>query len=699
MRFRQWAPAGLVCAAVAWAADRPAFTIDQVMSAPFASGLTAAPEGSRIAWVFNRSGVRNIWAAEGPDYKGRQVTGYTADDGIEISGLAWTPDAASIVFVRGSDRGREGNYPNPLSRPEGGDQALWIVPLGGGRPRRLDEGAAPAVSPKGDLVAYVKKDQIWSVQFSGEPKPVQLIKARGNCGSLRWSPNGSALAFVSARDDHSFVGVYDIAGGTLRYLDPSVDRDSDPVWSADGKRVAFLRTPNSRELSLFGPKRSAQPWSIRLAEVASGSGREVWRAKPGRGSVFHGVVAENQLLWAAGDRIVFPWEEDGWTHLYSVAATGGEAALLTPGDFEVEYASLGRDGMDAVYASNQGDIDRRHLWKVATAGGVPESLTRGDGLEWSPLVTVDGGAVAFLASGAQQPGRPFVMAGGRRIDVAPGSLGADFPRGRLVVPEAVTFKAADGMEIRGQLFIASGVQSGERRPAVIFLHGGSRRQMLLGWHGMEYYHNTYAFNQYLASRGYIVLSVNFRSGTGYGMEFREALRYGAVGSSEFNDVLGAGRYLASRPDVDAKRIGLWGGSYGGYLTALGLARASELFAAGVDLHGVHDWRTETRLFLPSDDHAVQQEALRLALDSSPMAHIQGWTSPVLLVHGDDDPDVAFGQTVQLVEALRRKGVEFEQLIFPDEVHDFLTHARWLEAFRAAATFLDTHLAASKGNRR
>jgi dipeptidyl aminopeptidase/acylaminoacyl peptidase len=210
---------------------------------------------------------------------------------------------------------------------------------------------------------------------------------------------------------------------------------------------------------------------------------------------------------------------------------------------------------------------------------------------------------------------------------------------------------------------------------------------------MQYYHNTYAFNQYLASRGYIVLSVNYRSGIGYGMEFREALRYGAVGASEFNDVLGAGRYLASSPDVDPRRIGLWGGSYGGYLTALGLARASELFAAGVDLHGVHDWRTETTLFLPSDDHAVQQEALRLALDSSPMAHVQGWRSPVLLVHGDDDPSVAFGQTVQLVEALRRKGVEFEQLIFPDEVHDFLTHAHWLEAFRAAAGFLDKHLAA------
>ncbi len=685
--------AAVACAAALWGADAPPPTLDQLMSAPFASSLTAAPRGDRIAWVFNRGGARNIWIAEGPGYQGRQLTGYSADDGMEISRLAWTPDARSIVFVRGSDAGPDGAYPNPLSSPAGGEQAVWIVPVRGGSPRRLDEGSSPAVSPRGDRVAYLKRGQIWTARLAGESRPGQLIKARGECGSLRWSPDGSALAFVSARGGHSFIGVYDAVAGTVRYLDPSADRDSEPVWSADGRRVAFLRIPVVRELMLFGAKRFAEPWSIRVADAAGGPGREVWRAKPGPGSVFRGITAEGQLMSAAGDRVVFPWEGGGWTHLYSVPMEGGEAVLLTPGEFEVEYASLGGDHV--VYASNQGDLDRRHLWRVPAGGGPPVSLTAGDGIEWSPVVTA-GGDVAFLGAGPQEPGRPFVLAGGKRIDVAPGSLPAAFPRGRLVSPQAVTFEAADGMKIPGQLFIAEGAG---RRPAVIFLHGGSRRQMLLGWHPMEYYHNTYAFNQYLAGRGYIVLSVNFRSGTGYGMEFREALGYGATGASEFSDVIGAGRYLAGRADVDPRRIGLWGGSYGGYLAALGLARASDLFAAGVDLHGVHDWRTETRLFLPSDDFAVQQAALRLALESSPLAHVDGWRSPVLLIHGDHDPDVAFGQTVQLVEALRRRGVEFEQLVFPDEVHGFLRHARWLEAFRAAADFLDRRLSAPPGNNR
>jgi dipeptidyl aminopeptidase/acylaminoacyl peptidase len=280
---------------------------------------------------------------------------------------------------------------------------------------------------------------------------------------------------------------------------------------------------------------------------------------------------------------------------------------------------------------------------------------------------------------------------GAVVDVPGAASPPDFPEQALVAPEPVTFKSPDGIEIHGQLFRPARLQTNGRQPAVIFFHGGPRRQMLLGWHFAGYYHNAYAFNQFLASRGYLVLSVNYRSGTGYGMEFREALRYGAVGASEFNDVLGAASYLRGRPDVDASRIGLWGGSYGGYLTALGLSRASEQFAAGVDLHGVHDWRTETKLFLPSDDLEVQQAAMRLALESSPLAYVKTWRSPVLLVHGDDDRNVEFRQTVQLVEALRNQGVEFEQLVFPDEVHAFLAHARWLEAFRAAADFLDRKL--------
>ena len=188
--------------------------------------------------------------------------------------------------------------------------------------------------------------------------------------------------------------------------------------------------------------------------------------------------------------------------------------------------------------------------------------------------------------------------------------------------------------------------------------------MLLGWHPMYYYANAYALNQYLANSGYIVLSVNYRSGIGYGLDFREALHYGASGGSEYNDVQGAGVYLRSRSDVDPARIGAWGGSYGGYLVAMALARASDLFQRGVDFHGVHDWATEMNIPVTAPDYQV-------AFESSPMDFVDGWRSPVLLIQGDDDPNVQFNQTVMLADALRKKKVHVEELILPDEIHDFL----------------------------
>ncbi len=339
----------LAAACLAPAMARAQFTLEQIMGAPFVSELTAAPQGSRIAWVANSRGVRNIWVGEGPTFQARRLTAYASDDGQELSDLHWTPDAASLVYVRGGSANASGENPNPLSRPDGAEQALWIVPFDGGAPRRLDEGAAPAVSPKGDRVAYLKKGQIWATGFKDGQTPARIVEARGECGTLRWSGDGARLAFVSDRTDHSFIGVYDPPAGSVRYLDPSVDRDTEPVWSPDGKSIAFLRTPDSRVLLLFGPKRTSEPWSIRVADAASGRGREIWRADQGRGSVFRAVEAESQLIWAAGDRIVFPWEGDGWTHLYSVAASGGAAVPLTPGEGEVQHVSLSPDRRAVFY--------------------------------------------------------------------------------------------------------------------------------------------------------------------------------------------------------------------------------------------------------------------------------------------------------------------------------------------------------------
>jgi dipeptidyl aminopeptidase/acylaminoacyl peptidase len=330
------------------------------------------------------------------------------------------------------------------------------------------------------------------------------------------------------------------------------------------------------------------------------------------------------------------------------------------------------------------------------AGGAPELLTPGNGIEWAPVPTGDGKSIAYLGSDARMPAMPFVRgatATGKGEMLARTALPKDFPSDKLVVPELVVIKSSDGVECHDQLFLPADIKPGEKRPAVIFMHGGPIRQMMLGWHNMGYYHQSYAVNQYFANRGYVVLSVNYRSGIMYGRAFREAKNRGARGASEYQDIVAAGKYLANRKDVDSKRIGLWGGSYGGYLTALGLARDSDLFAAGVDLHGVHDWSQRDIIMATQ----LSGDVAKVAREASPVASVEKWKSPVLLIQGDDDRNVNFSQMVDMVARLRKQGVYFEQLVYPDEVHDFLLHNNWLQIYGAAFNFFERKMTGARAD--
>ena len=352
--------------AVLAAAGPAPFTLDQVMSAPFPTGLVAAQGHARVAWVMNARGARNVWVAEGPDYQGRALTAFAEDDGEEITGLAWSADAQAVVFVRGGEPNRAGEIPNPWSRTEPRERAVHGVTLAGAE-RRLAEGQQPLPHPRENRIVFVDKNQVFALDLAEGGKPERLFAARGGIGSLRFSADGASLAFVSDRGDHAFVGVYDVATKKVRWLDPGVDRDGEPAFSPDGKSVAFLRLPAQKERQVFGAEREGEPWSIRVADVTSGRSREVFRADKGAGSVFSGVDAANQLLWAAGDRLVFPWEKSGWRHLYSVPAAGGSPVALTNGEFEVEHVSPGGSG-----ASGRLQLERERHRPAALVDGARE---------------------------------------------------------------------------------------------------------------------------------------------------------------------------------------------------------------------------------------------------------------------------------------------------------------------------------------
>ena len=681
---------------VASARQGAGFTLEQVLGSPFPSELAAARRGERVAWVFDAEGRRNVWVAEGPQFQARQLTHYDKDDGQELTDLSFSADGNWVVFVRGGDKNRAGEYPNPTSDAAGVKQQVLAANWTTGQVRTLGEGSSPAPSPAGPQVVFSKGEQLWTASLAeprgGEAR--QLFNARGSNGSPHWSPDGKQLAFVSGRGDHSFVGVFDTATRTINFLAPTVDRDSAPRFSPDGRRIAFVRRPALGNQPAVFLDDAPDPWAVMVADLDGGRAREVWRSGKGQNDSMP-PAGENLLQWAADGRLVFASEQDGWMHLYTVPAEGGAAEPLTPGACEVEHITYTPDRRTIVFSSNCGDIDRRHLWRVRVAGGPPAAITSGEKIEWSPAVTGDAQHLVYFGSDARTPAMPYALplAGGTPRLLAAQALPRDFPSAKLVVPRQVVFKSSDGEEIHGQLFLPPDARPGVKLPAVVFMHGGPIRQMLLGWHYLYYYHNAYGLNQYLASRGYAVLSVNYRSGIGYGRAFRMAPKRGARGASEYQDIVAAAKYLRSRDDIDGRAVGLWGGSYGGYLTALGLARDSELFAAGVDLHGVHDW--SQRISGASWIDYGNRDAQKIALESSPVGSVSKWRSPVLLIQGDDDRNVSFSQMVDLARRLREQNVEFEQLVFPDEVHDFLLHRHWLAAYHAASDFFDRHL---KGQR-
>ena len=702
-----------LCGATGYAQQSSqSFTMRQVLGYPYPSDLISLPDGSAIAWVLNERGVRNIWVARGPDYRPRLLTRYTRDDGQELTNLSFSRNGKYLVYVRGGDHDAnwpEALQPDPDSSPIQPHMQVWAVSLITGEPRVLGEGDTPVISPAGKRVAFIHypEQSVWWAPIDGSQKAQRLFFDRGQASDLQWSPDGKALAFVSGRGDHSFIGIYRDDSRPIEYLAPSTSNDIEPRWSPHGARIAFVRLPGNG-----GPPQSVLewhrlPWSIWVADVHTGKGARIWRSPDTLRGSFPQQGGDVGLHWAAGNQLVFVSQMDNWPHLYTVSASGGAARLLTPGSFMLGDMTVTPDRKSVIYIANTGttpeDGDRRHLYRVSVPGGVPQAVTWGEHSQWSPVVTDKGRVLAFMDAGPRQP--PLVMLGQWRRHawhtLDRDQLPNDFPTTELVVPKEVTFRASDGWLIHGQVFEKN--NGAGKKPAIIFVHGGPMRQMLVTWQTMDYYSNAYAVNQYLANHGFIVLSVNYRLSTGYGHDFHYPAHWGPTGASEYKDVLAGAHFLQRDAQVDARRIGIWGGSYGGYLTALALARNSDIFKAGVDFHGVHDWSMFINDWFGKPIRRYQmpdmKKIMRIAWESSPDSEIAKWKSPVLLIQGDDDRNVHFHQMVDLVRRLQLRHVPYQEIVIPNEIHGFLRYHSWLVSDQATVRFFAQQLLHKRTGRR
>ena len=743
---------GLLASGPAVAKAQPGFPIEQALRAPYAASLSAAREGSRFAWVAVREGRHNLVVST-PGEPTRGLTHYSEDDGNDLRELSWFAGGKWIAFTRGPEPGNDAKPANAAHAQPPARIEVWVAEShGAGEPRLVGEGHSPLPLPDGKQLLFVRSGQLWIADLGATPGKArpraaerssgaggdlpgdyrgaparQLVFDRGSASGLTLSPDGHTLAFISRRDhNHSFLALFDMERHLLSFPAASTGNDSAPVFSPDGRHLAWLRAPWTEAPEFAANRSSPNPWSIEVLDLDSGRSRTLFHPAANEpGSVLPHLSTGEPRLWWTPQQLLFTSEAEGWVHLYALTpgARDPQPVLLTPGSFEVEDPAVSPDGQSLVYAANAvppggdpADADRRHLWflDLSRPTAKPVLLTPGEGLETHPAFSGDSVHLAALRADGLTPNQPIALAtlqaGSKILPLAdPRTVSEDRKADAgFATPQPVLFPSADKLfTLHGQLFGAAALPAATasgaaRKPALLFFHGGPRRQMLLGFPAMEYYTHAYVLNQYFAARGFVVLSVNYRRGIGYGLDFREAAGTGADGASEYNDVLGAVAYLRSRPDVDPERIGLWGGSYGGYLTALGLARNSELFAAGVDFHGVHDWILEdNRGDWLQGTQAEQAAIAAKAHASSPMADVGTWKSPVLLIHGDNDANVAYAQTPLLADALRARNVPVQELIFPDEIHEFLLYRDWLAAYKASAAFLEEHLqptpAASAGH--
>ncbi len=667
------------------------FTLESIFNTPFIYGVTASSKTSDVVFTSVDKGARNVYLATAPNYKLKKVTNFNNDEGQEITSLTITDDGLWAVFVRGGDHG--GNVVarpiNPSSSITEQTIAIYSVNLKSGAVKLIGDGDFPRVNNLTKQIVYLSNGKIVIASLDGLVKPKTLFADLGAPRAYKWSPDGKKLVFTSRREKRSFIGIYEEGKKHIKWASPSYFNDDLAVWSPDSKKVAFIR----KQVTGFTPDstgvRVLNAWQIMVHDLQTETLQSVYTSSLGKRTETPSWSGTYNLSWTNAELITFLSYQDGWPHLYSVSVGTKKVRQLTKGNFTVDNIDYSTDGASIAFSANYGskpeDIDRKQLGVVNINTGVVKYLTKGDQITSSPTFINNDKSIVFLSATAKMPGLPAIVDinGSAEPKLIGKELLGSFKYDDLVVPEHVRFKSEDGLEVYGQLFKPKNATA--KTAGIVYVHGGPRRQMFVGWHFMDYYFYDYALNQYLANQGYTVLAVNYRSGTGYGYDFQKASKAGRAGASEYQDIKAAGVWLQNQSTVDPNKIGIYGGSHGGFLAAMALAKDSELFKVGVDIHGVH-----TRTANTEEGENTSKGDLA-ALQSSPSYWVGSWKSPALIIHGDDDLNVSFTQSVDLANRLMNRKLPIEFLVIPNETHHWMVFENLMKVKKATVNFLDKYL--------
>jgi dipeptidyl aminopeptidase/acylaminoacyl peptidase len=553
-------------------------------------------------------------------------------------GLKWSPDGSAIAFVN--------------------DGALWSVSIKGGQPQRLTEGRKGAGDPR----------------TASDRNP-------------QWSPDGNWILFETGRRGNADLGIVSKDGLTTTLLTTSPADEENAAWSSDGSRIAYIaRSPEhfSGQLLVADFDRTAG----RFKDAP----KAIYTAKDDRG----GGWALRRPEWTPdGKTIAVVLQDSGWDKINLISAEGGAPQPITSGASEDEAPVYSPDGKQIAFVSNRGNLEERHVWIATADGSNPHPLARvGVGLDGGPIWSPDGQKIFFQHSSSFEPASLAVApveGEGARILIS--TQPVNFAHTGLPQPEVVRYKSKDGLEIAAILYKPRDYSAEKKYPAVLWIHGGPEGQDALGW-------DPWAL--FLAQHGYVVLTPNYRGSSGYGEKFRN-LNVEDSGGGEVDDVALGAEYLVAKGLADKERIGIGGGSHGGTMVAYEVTKRPELWHAAIELYGVVDRASFIeRTNRPSAIRwtakmgGTPEQKPEVYRKANILADVPKITSPLLIQHGEDDPQVPPYESVQFTEALKKAGKPYLYFTYPKELHGFSQREHRLDAWRKQLAFLNDYLQPKSG---